>query len=287
MAMPWRSAPEVSVRSLEPADVPAALALCAQDPVASVLAAARLEELGVSAPFRGQAWGAFRGGEMTSLAWVGANIVPVSPSGVGLEAIARHALRYGRRFSSVVGDAPAVHTVWSHLARAWPSPRQVRADQPSLAIDRRSGVATDPAVRRAGLNELELVMPASVAMFTEEYGYSPLSSGGAYGARVRQLIELGRCFVRMDEGPEGPRVVFKAEIGAFALGVAQLQGVWVHPEYRGQGLGKAGTSAVIDHALAAGASTVSLYVNDYNTTARRTYRRVGFTQVGSYATIVC
>ena len=285
--MPWRSTPDIAVRALEAGDVQAALALCAQDPVASVLAAARLEELGVSAPFRGQAWGAFREGEMTSLAWVGANIVPVSPSGVGLEAIARHALRYGRRFSSVVGDAPAVHTVWSHLARAWPSPRQVRADQPSLAIQESSWIAPDPSVRRARLDELELVMPASVAMFTEEYGYSPLGSGGAYGARVRQLVELGRCFVRIDEGPTGPRVVFKAEIGAFALGVAQLQGVWVHPDYRGQGLGKSGTSAVVDHALSAGASTVSLYVNDYNTTARRTYRRVGFAQVGSYATIVC
>ena len=31
--------------------------------------------------------------------------------------------------------------------------------------------------------------------------------------------------------------------------------------------------------------TVSLYVNDYNRPARATYRRVGFAQVGEFATI--
>lgn len=130
-------------------------------------------------------------------------------------------------------------------------------------------------------------MPASVAMFTEEYGYSPLSSGVGYQRRVRQLVDQGRSFVVIERDGGGvPRVVFKAEIGAQALGVAQLQGVWVEPSRRGEGIGAAGTAAVVEHALASGAHTVSLYVNDYNTRARRTYRRVGFAEVGEYTTIV-
>ena len=274
------------MRALAGGEERLALDLCARDPVAAVLAAARIEEAGVSPLIGTGAWGAFEGTDLTSLLWVGANLVPVSPTGRGLAALAGQAVQRARRFSSVVGDSSAVHTVWSHLAQAHREPRQVRR-QPSLAITAAPRVPGHPGVRPARESELDILMPASVAMFTEEYGYSPLGSGGAYGARVRQLVELGRCFVRIDEGPTGPRVVFKAEIGAFALGVAQLQGVWVHPDYRGQGLGKSGTSAVVDHALSAGASTVSLYVNDYNTTARRTYRRVGFAQVGSYATIVC
>jgi predicted GNAT family acetyltransferase len=31
--------------------------------------------------------------------------------------------------------------------------------------------------------------------------------------------------------------------------------------------------------------TVSLYVNDYNLPARATYAKVGFTQVGEFATV--
>lgn len=273
-------------RALGPDDLGDALALCSLDPVGSVLAAVRLADSAGLPSFGSGAWGAFEDGRLVALAWVGANVVPVSPTGRGLEALARAVVVHQRSFSSLVGDAPAVHTVWSHLSQAWPSPRQMRADQPSLAITGTPAVDADPSVRPAVMDELELVLPASVAMFTEEYGYSPLGSSGAYAARVRQLIDGGRSFVRIGQGPDGPRVEFKAEIGAFALGVAQVQGVWTHPDLRGHGLGAAGTAAVVEHAYALGARTVSLYVNDYNATARAVYRRVGFDQVGSYATVV-
>ena len=273
-------------RALGPEDLADALALCSLDPVANVLAAVRLSDSAGRPSFGSGAWGAYEDGRLVALAWVGANVVPVSPTGRGLEALARAVVVHQRSFSSLVGDAPAVHTVWSHLAQAWPSPRQMRADQPSLTITGTPSADADAHVRPAVMDDLEIVLPASVAMFTEEYGYSPLGSSGAYAARVRQLIDAGRSFVRIGQGPDGPRVEFKAEIGAFALGVAQVQGVWTHPDLRGHGLGAAGTAAVVEHAYALGARTVSLYVNDYNTTARAVYRRVGFDQVGSYATVV-
>lgn len=272
-------------RDLHPADLPEALALCARDPVAAVLASVRLEESGVGSPWGPAVLGAYRGRELVALAWAGANLVPVSPTGEGLAALAGAALARGRRFSSLVGESTAVHTVWSHLSQAWPAPRQVRR-QPSLAIGSPPAVAGHPLLRPAREEEVAAVLPASVAMFTEEYGYSPLGAGGGYEQRVRQLVAAGRSFVVMDEAAPEPRVLFKAEIGALSLGVAQIQGVWVTPEERGRGLGVAGTAAVVQRAYELGARTVSLYVNDYNTAAQRTYRRVGFHQVGEYATIV-
>ena len=273
-------------RALGPDDLEAALALCALDPVANVLAAVRITESIGRPSFGAGAWGAFEDGNLVALAWVGANVVPVSPSGRGLESLARAVVMHNRAFSSLVGDAPAVHTVFSHVQQAWPPPRQMRADQPSLTISTAPLVSADALVRPAMMSELDVVLPASVAMFTEEYGYSPLGGGGAYAARVRQLIDGGRSFVRIGMGPQGPRVEYKAEIGAFALGVAQIQGVWTHPDLRGRGLGAAGTAAVVEHAYALGAAVVSLYVNDYNVTARKVYHRIGFDQVGSYATVV-
>lgn len=274
-------------RALEPHDLGAALALCARDPVANVLAAVRLAESGGHAGLGASGWGVFSdAGDLDALAWLGANLVPVSPGGLGVADLARAALLQRRTFSSIVGDAPVVHALWSHVEAAWPRPRQLRLDQPSLVLDGPARVAADPNVRPAVPAEADLVLPTSAAMFTEEYGYSPLGSGGAYAARVHHLVAAGRSFVRMGQGPRGPRVEFKAEIGAFALGVAQVQGVWVEPELRGRGLGAAGMAAVAEHARALGAQAVSLYVNDYNAPARATYRRVGFRQVGSYATIV-
>lgn len=277
--------PSARVRDLTMTDFPAAINLCGVDPVGSVLAAARIVEMPLAPRLGGGTWGAFEGEELVALAWVGANLVPVSPTGRGLEAIAARAIAERRRFSSIVGDSVAVGRVWRALEQAWPRPRQIR-EQPSMAIDLLPKVRPHPQVRLSRPDEVAAVLPASIAMFTEEYGYSPLVSGGGYAARVRQLVE-GKCsYVLMADGPGGPSVQFKAEIGAQALGVAQLQGVWVDPALRGSGLGTKGTAAVVEAVLAGGANTVSLYVNDYNKAARRVYRRVGFEEVGQYTTVV-
>ena len=79
--------------------------------------------------------------------------------------------------------------------------------------------------------------------------------------------------------------MFKAEIGALSQRVGQVQGVWVHPAYRGRGLGTAGTAAVAGRLSAMGRVS-SLYVNGFNHPARRAYEKVGFTQIASFATVL-
>ena len=136
----------------------------------------------------------------------------------------------------------------------------------------------DPAVRLVRPDELNLLFPASVAMYTEEVGVSPLDDqGGArYRQRVGDLINMRRAYARFIDG----QVVFKADLAVVTRHTAQVQGVWVHPDYRGKGLAIAGMAAVVRDALRRVAPTVSLYVNDYNTPARRVYARCGFAQVG-------
>lgn len=281
-----RSAPPTfEVRELDASDRPAALALCGTDPVGSILAAVRIAELGPRLHWGPTCYGAYSHARLVALLWAGGNLVPVSPSGAGVADLASTLVRNRRRFSSVVGPAPAVDALWRVLAPVAPVPRQVRR-QPSLAISDPPAIAGDARVRLAREEDLPLVLPASVAMFTEEYGYPPTSAGDAYARRVRELVAARRSFVIIEEGPHGPQVLFKADIGAFALGVAQVQGVWVAPTERGAGLGARATAAVVNHAFGMGARTVSLYVNDYNAPARRAYDHVGFTQVGEYATIV-
>jgi predicted GNAT family acetyltransferase len=65
----------------------------------------------------------------------------------------------------------------------------------------------------------------------------------------------------------------------------QVQGVWVAALYRGRGLSVAGMAAVVAHGLRL-APLVTLYVNDYNTTALAAYRHVGFERVGTFATVL-
>ena len=278
-------------------DVPAALAVCATDPVGSVLAASRLEQAADGGVRRagGELWGYAEDDVLLAVCWVGANLVPVlgplddDVAARALSAFADLGRVRGRRCSSIVGPADAVLGLWSRLRGSWPLEREVRAHQPSMVLDGDPLVAPDPRVRRSRTDEYDIVLPACVRMFTEEVGYSPASGpGGPYETRVRRLIEDGRSFVLVDRpgGLRRPRVVFKAEVPAVAGGVAQVQGVWVDPERRGERLSEAGMARVAELTRAEIAPVVSLYVNGYNTRAVRAYRAVGFREVGAYATVL-
>jgi predicted GNAT family acetyltransferase len=153
-----------------------------------------------------------------------------------------------------------------------------------MAIDGPPAIMPEPRVRPVRLDQLDTLLPAAVAMFTEEVGVSPLrvDGGAAYRTRVSELVRAGQSLAWIDDG----EVLFKAEIGAVCRAACQVQGVWVAPALRGRGIGAAGTAAVVEYARAAIAPVVSLYVNDFNTRARAAYRRVGFGDVGLYASVL-
>ena len=270
-------------------DVDAALALCGRDPVANLFVAARLLLLR-NDPRRpsGEVWGFYDGGELRSVCWSGANLVPVEATPDAVEVFAQRARRQGRHCSSIVGPAGTVLALWRYLQSSWGPAREVRPHQPLMATSSPPVVPPDPAVRRTRPSELELLLPACVAMFTEEVGYSPVAAdGGAlYRSQVSGLVGAGRSFARIDAGPGGPEVVFKAELGSVTHQAVQVQGVWVNPRYRGRGLAAPGMAAVVEAVLSGIAPIAALYVNDYNIAARRAYYRTGFTDVGEAMTVL-
>jgi hypothetical protein len=149
-------------------------------------------------------------------------------------------------------------------------------------------VQGDPHVRRSYVDELDLVIPACVAMFTEEVGYSPVMADGGslYHSQVSALVVGGRSLVRVAQGAAGRQVVFKAELGSVTDRAVQVQGVWVNPEYRGRGLAAPGMAAVVEIVRRDIAPVVSLYVNGFNTRAIRVYEKVGFVRAGTFATVL-
>ena len=274
-----------ALRLLDERDFGEVFALCDRDPVVNVFVSSRLHEAGLDLTrLGGQVWGYEPGGQLVSLCYVGANMIPVAATPEALAAFAGRARMMGRRCSSIVGLAPDVMTLWDALRPYWGAAREVRGSQPVMEISGPPAVPPDPLVRRVRREELDILLPASVAMFTEEVGISPIGpdGGGAYRSRVRELIDADRAYARIEDG----RVVFKAEIGSVTPLACQVQGVWVRPELRGRGLAEAGMAAVVDDALRRVAPVVSLYVNDYNQPARAAYRRVGFTQTATFASVL-
>ncbi|MFD4949799.1 GNAT family N-acetyltransferase [Streptomyces sp. NPDC058239] len=277
---------QTTTRVLEPSDLGAALAILESEPVANAFVTSRVQIAGLD-PWRlgGEMWGWYADGRLRSLCYSGANLVPICATPEAVRAFADRARRVGRRCSSIVGPAEPTTQLWRLLEPGWGPAREVRAHQPLMVTESPSAEVTpDPLVRRIRKDEMDVLMPACVAMFTEEVGISPLAGDGGllYQARVAELIGAGRSFARIEDG----RVVFKAEIGAATPQACQIQGVWVAPEHRGRGLSETGMAAVLRYALADVAPVVSLYVNDYNTPARKAYTRVGFRETGAFMSVL-
>jgi predicted GNAT family acetyltransferase len=273
-----------SLRVLRPEDLPAVTDVLTRDPVTDVFVASRVEAVGLDpARLGGEMWGFAVDGYLESLCHAGANMVPVQAGPEAVRAFAERARRQGRRCASIVGDRDAVAGMWSELAPTWGPARDVRDPQPLMSISGPPAIPADPLVRRVRPDELDILVPACVAMFTEEVGISPLGAdgGASYRSRIAELVATGRAFARIQDG----RVVFKAELGSVSSAACQVQGVWVPPDLRGRGLAAPGMAAVAELAREA-APVVSLYVNDFNHAARATYRRVGFADVGQFMSVL-
>jgi len=260
------------------------LALVDRDPVAHCFVASRLADPMDPWALGGLAWGWFEAGRLRSAMYTGANLVPIETTPPARAAFADNARRLGRRCSSIVGPADEVLDLWRLLAPAWGPAREVRDRQYLMAILSAAARPAHPGLRALRPDELDLLLPAAISMFTEEVGISPVAHGGGpgYRARLAEIVRSGRALGIVEDG----RLIFKAEVGSATPQACQVQGVWVDPALRGRGLGVAGMAAVIEHARTRIAPVVSLYVNDYNHVAVGTYLRVGFETVGTFATVL-
>ena len=144
-------------------------------------------------------------GRLESLCYAGANLVPICASPEAVRGFADRARRPGAaapRSSAPSKPPPAVVPARTAAgarparsapaSRSW-SPTAIPADVPP-----------DPLVRRIRKDEMDPVMPACVAMFTEEVGVSPLAGDGGllYQARVAELVGSGPL-VRPHRGRPG------------------------------------------------------------------------------------
>lgn len=279
--------PEVQgARILHEGDRAALVALLDDDPFVNVVLASRvrnsrlLDARSLGGPVIGTHDAS---GDLIGAVHVSGALAPAGTDPRAWVACAARLTAQPAACSSIVGRADVVDQLWQRLAPSWRRPRAVRADQPLLVLESTRGLpAGDPRVRRVRPDEVEAYLPAAVAMFTEELDASPFSGGvGPYRRRIQALLDAGRGLGIVEPGG----VVFKADIGAVSADTCQVQGVWVRPDRRGQGLGRAAMASVLRHALTL-APTVSLYVNDYNLPARRVYDRLGMRQVGTLSTVL-
>lgn len=276
-------------RVLDDSSLSAVHGLLARDVAAHCVLASRVEAARSLEPRRlgGQVWTSSAGAPLRSACYVGGTVMPIGsgPEGrAGAADVGDRLADQRRACSSIVGTADNVLALWSSAQRGWGPARLIRDDQPLLmGVEAPPAALSDPQVRVLRANQAEQIVPAAAAMFTEELQVSPFGRDGGAGFRnrIRSLAAAGRILARFDDG----EAIFKAEIGSVSAGACQIQGVWVRPDLRGQGIGTAAMASVLRYALTL-APIATLYVNGFNAPARAVYARLGMHQVGTFATVL-
>ncbi|MFT3861593.1 GNAT family N-acetyltransferase [Micropruina sp.] len=277
-------------RSLGTRDAPLVRSLLAADPVANVFVSSRVE-VGLLWPGSPATLFGWPAENPRHLLHAGSNLAPVfgpCDEGEREAAIAAFADALGpqRLCQAIVGEsgvALGLHRQLRRRSRSYAVEREVRPRQPLMLTRAVPSELPDAPVRQIGMAEFDSYFAAAVAMYTEEVGVDPLAGGGRAGYRThcQTTVQSGRAWGIVTDG----QVVFKADVGISCGEIAQVQGVWLAPHLRGQGLAAAAMGAATRRILESH-RVVSLYVNDFNTRAVRTYLRTGFTVAGEFATVL-
>ncbi|MGN6160715.1 MAG: GNAT family N-acetyltransferase [Marmoricola sp.] len=273
------------MRTLGPEDVGIALQCLGVDPVVNVFVDHRVRSTRLERRLLGgEIWGYFEGDDLQALCHVGANLVLVNAEEQAALAFARTTLDRRPHVATMVGPRAAIETFWDAVQHDWWTPQDLRWDQPHLELAGEPLVEPDPLVFRTKATQLDDLYPACVAMYREEVGTSPEIDGGRslYRQRVANLIDRGWSFSRIEDG----EVLFKAEVACASPHAAQIQGVYVAPQFRNQGLATAGIAAVVQQIQGSIAPVASLYLNAHNLAARTAYDRVGFRQTATFSTLM-
>ncbi|MCC2593295.1 GNAT family N-acetyltransferase [Tessaracoccus sp. OS52] len=271
------------LRPLGPDDQQEVEALLAQRPVENLFLAAKIAQFGMDRRRVGKIHGFERNGELTAVCLDGGTIFPAGFDPDAVPAFVK-AMGPSRTAASILGPAMTALGLYVGLVERWPGAwgkvSNVRRRQPLMVLDQQPAVDADERVRVLTTKEFESYLAASVHMYTEEIGSSPFKYGGGYERYVKERLQQGDAFGIVEDG----EVIFKADLGPRLGDQVQLQGVWVHPHRRGEGLSVPALSSMLRQVMVTH-PVVSLYVNDFNTPAIRAYERLGFRTVGALATV--
>jgi RimJ/RimL family protein N-acetyltransferase len=246
------------------------LAFCAEEPIERVF----LEDIARRGLGRFSALE--RHGRLVALCHVGANVVP---SGERCELFADVTARGQARM--IIGEEQAVAELWDEVRPRMPHPRDDRPGQPVYALEH-APEPGDTGLRRATLDDLELLVPACAEAHREEIGIDPLRRDPeGFRWRTRAQIEEGRSWVWIEDG----RIAFKAEASAWTPSAVQLQQVWVDPALRNRGYAKRAMRD-LTRLLLERVPTVCLFVRPENDPALRVYEGIGMTRTITYRSLI-
>ena len=272
----------VRVERLTNNDVAEVLEFLAQRPIHTVAMMSMIHDNGIVSAFNR---GTFFGcrdlkGQLEGVALVGHATLMETVSNRALAALAQVA-RECPNTHMIMGEKERVADFWNHYTETGRKQRLACREwlfELTLPAEAREPIA---GLRRATVDELELVMPVQAELAYAESGVNPMEVD-AHGFRTRCLrrIEQGRTWVVV----ENNLLVFKADVISKTPEVIYLEGIWLREDCRNKNLGKRFMSELMRRLLE-NTKSVCLLVNETNEWAQGFYRKCGFNFRATYETI--
>jgi len=219
-------------------------------------------------------------GQLEGVALIGHHILFEARTDAAIEVFARLAQECSDAHM-VLGEQHKVETFWSYYADGGQAPRLFCRE---LLLELRWPIEARECVtgmRPATLNDLDLVVPAQAQGAFEDSGVDPLQvDPEGFRQRCARRIERGQTWVWIEDG----RLIFKAEVITDTALVSYLEGVWVDPQARRNGIGSR-CMEQLGRSLLMRSRSVCLLVDEKADGPRAFYKTAGYEFIGCYGTI--
>jgi len=260
------------------------LAYLARDPIESVFLRGLILRTGLDLGRRHGCFVAYRGANnrLGGVMLMSTLVVPFVTTSKAAPALADALSSSPFALRNIVGRRETVEALWDAMQPWRPNPRLLRQSQPVYLVNRATlRYRPAPALRRASLSDLDLLVESGAAMMIEEVEENPLASRPElYRSFVRDRILRGDEYLWTDE----LGLCFKCNLSSRTPEVAQIEGVFTPPGRRRQGFATRGLSEVC-HRLLDHVPCLCLYVNDFNQAAIDLYQGLGFERTFEYQSI--
>ncbi|MEO8572589.1 MAG: GNAT family N-acetyltransferase [Pyrinomonadaceae bacterium] len=180
-------------------------------------------------------------GCLEGVALIGHSTLVEARTDKAMQALAFAARNSETPINLIMSDGEAAESFWSYFSGGRREPR-LRCTEELFELSFPFLVKKCKwQVRHAKLDELEVIAEAQAEVALLESGIDPMERDrDGFLKRVARRIEQNRIFVVVKNG----ELIFKADVVAQTDDVAYLEGVYVHPDYRGEGVGSSCLSEV-------------------------------------------
>ena len=278
------AAPDMSrVGSLKESDHQEALSFLAVRPVQTVVMSSFITDNGVESELNRGRFFAYRNaeGQIEGIALIGHSTLVEARSEKALEALAFCARKSETPIHLIMSSGSEAERFWFHLTDGLTEPRLTCTEALFEVAFPYAVQKCEWNIGNADMSQLLLVAEAQAEIAFVECGVDPLMKDReGFLKRVARRIEQDRVFTVFEDG----KLIFKADIIAETPETIYLEGIYVHPDHRGTGVGSRCLAAMTLKLLGRVENICMLSNVDF-AAAHKSYHKAGYRQTDHCVTL--